>query len=404
MINLNNILRIAKYECWSMLHSLPVLLVLGGGIFFYGILYNYMYSPNVLREVPVAIVDESRTPLSRHYIRLLDATPQVRVQGVTTDMLQAQERSRKEEATGIVFIPEDFEMRVGRGKEAVFVSYNTTLAFLYYAALKEASSGAMLALNEEVRPGQVVFLDAKVVQPVINTQTIQVHGIALYNGSGGYATYLIPSVLMLIIFQTMLMVISMRCGMEAEQRMHPLFRVIDESSSWKMAANIVIGKSVIYVGFYALFSIFLLGFLPLAFDLPHLASPLVLVQMMIPYLFATAFFGLSCSLFFKDSDAPLLLIAFFSVGLIFLSGISWPLELMPWPWRLLHCLLPAPVGVLAFVKANSMGAELTDISREMMLLWGQCAIYFATACIVYIKLTSSKPNNHNARPPLPFRP
>lgn len=390
MKGLNDILRIAKYEYRSMLRSLPVLLVLGGGIFFYGLLYNYMYSPNVLREVPVAIVDESRTPLSRHYIRLLDATPQVCVQGVVNDRMEARERMKKGEVSGIVFLPDDFEAKVGRGEEAVFISYNTAITFLYYAALKEASTGAMLALNDEVRPGQVVFLDANVVQPVINTRSMEVQGIALYNGNGGYATYLIPAVLMVILFQTMLMVISMRCGMEYEQRMLPLFQVVNGTSSWRTAISIVIGKSVVYVGFYAMFTIFLLGFLPLVFHLPHLASPLLLVQLMIPYLFATAFFGLSCSPFFKDSDAPLLLIAFFSVGLLFLSGISWPLELMPWPWRLLHCLLPAPVGVLAFVKANSMGADITDISREMMLLWGQCAVYFFVACFVYKRVKQAK--------------
>lgn len=390
MKGLNDILRIAKYEYRSMLRSLPVLLVLGGGIFFYGLLYNYMYSPNVLREVPVAIVDESRTPLSRHYIRLLNATPQVRVQGVVNDRMEARERMKKGEVSGIVFLPDDFEAKVGRGEEAVFISYNTAITFLYYAALKEASTGAMLALNDEVRPGQVVFLDANVVQPVINTRSMEVQGIALYNGNGGYATYLIPAVLMVILFQTMLMVISMRCGMEYEQRMLPLFQVVNGTSSWRTAISIVIGKSVVYVGFYAMFTIFLLGFLPLVFHLPHLASPLLLVQLMIPYLFATAFFGLSCSPFFKDSDAPLLLIAFFSVGLLFLSGISWPLELMPWPWRLLHCLLPAPVGVLAFVKANSMGADITDISREMMLLWGQCAVYFFVACFVYKRVKQAK--------------
>lgn len=390
MKGLNDILRIAKYEYRSMLRSLPVLLVLGGGIFFYGLLYNYMYSPNVLREVPVAIVDESRTPLSRHYIRLLDATPQVRVQGVVNDRMEARERMKKGEVSGIVFLPDDFEAKVGRGEEAVFISYNTAITFLYYAALKEASTGAMLALNDEVRPGQVVFLDANVVQPVINTRSMEVQGIALYNGNGGYATYLIPAVLMVILFQTMLMVISMRCGMEYEQRMLPLFQVVNGTSSWRTAISIVIGKSVVYVGFYAMFTIFLLGFLPLVFHLPHLASPLLLVQLMIPYLFATAFFGLSCSPFFKDSDAPLLLIAFFSVGLLFLSGISWPLELMPWPWQVIHCLLPAPVGVLAFVKANSMGADITDISREMMLLWGQCAVYFFVACFVYKRVKQAK--------------
>lgn len=383
MKRLNDILRITRYEYRSILHSLPILVVLGGGIFLYGMLYNYMYSPNVLREVPVVVVDESQTPLSRHYIRLLDATTQVRVQGVITQMPEARKRMKETEVAGILSLPVDFDAKVGRGEEAVFVSFNSTMAFLSYAAFKEASSGAMLALDDEVRPNQVVFLQPDVVQPVINTPTIQVQGMALYNESGGYATYLIPAVLMVIIFQTMLMVISMRCGKENEQRMRPLLGVSRQGLSWGMAMNIVIGKSVVYVGFYALFAIFLLGLLPLVFDLPHLASPLLLIQLMIPFLFATAFFGLACSPCFKDSDAPLLLIAFFSVGLLFLSGISWPLELMPWPWRLLHCLLPAPVGVLAFVKATSMGADISDISREMMLLWGQCVVYFIVACWVY---------------------
>ena len=146
MIQLNDILQIAKYECRSVLRSLPVLLVMGGGIFLYGFLYNYMYSPNVLREVPLVVVDESRTPLSRHYIRLLDATPQVQVQGVSADMPEARERMKRREVAGIVYLPHDFDAKVGRGQAVEFVAFNSTMAFLSYAAIKEASSGAMLAL------------------------------------------------------------------------------------------------------------------------------------------------------------------------------------------------------------------------------------------------------------------
>ena len=383
MTRLNDILRIASYEYRSIIRSLSILLVMGGGVFLYGLLYNYMYSPNVLREVPITVVDESHTPLSRHYTRLLDASPQVLVKEVFSNAPQAHEQMKKGKTMGIIYLPKDFEAKLGRGEEAVFVSYITPQSFLTYETIMEASSEAMLELDGSLRPNQVVFLNADVVQPVINTRSIQVQGFALYNESGGYATYLIPSVLMVIIFQTMLMVISMRCGKENEQRMKPLLCVTHHDASWGMSASIIVGKSVVFVGFYALFAIFLVGFLPILFNLPHLARPLLLVQILVPYIFGTAFFGLSCKLFFKDSDAPLLLIAFFSVGLLFLSGISWPLELMPWPWRLLHCLIPAPVGILAFIKANSMGADMSDISREMLLLWGQCIVYFGVACRVY---------------------
>ena len=54
--------------------SYAILLVLMGGIFVYGLLYNYMYAPDLVRKVPVAVVDHSHSELSRHYVRLLDAT------------------------------------------------------------------------------------------------------------------------------------------------------------------------------------------------------------------------------------------------------------------------------------------------------------------------------------------
>ena len=105
--------------------------------------------------------------------------------------------------------------------------------------------------------------------------------------------------------------------------------------------------------------------------------------MIVPFLMSTSFLGLTASRYFTDAEAPLLLIAFFSVGLIFLSGISYPLELMPWYWRAMHYLLPAAPGTLAFVKLNSMGANLADIRPEFTALWVQTLVYFLTSVWVY---------------------
>ena len=148
-------------------------------------------------------------------------------------------------------------------------------------------------------------------------------------------------------------------------------------------ASIVLGKTSVYVLFYTLFSVFLLGLLPLLFQLPHLAHPILIIQLMIPYIIATSFCALACSVFFSDSDAPLLMIAFFSVGLIFLSGVSYPLELMPWYWQWTHYLIPAAPGTLAFVKINSMGADMSGISQQYIILWMQCVGYFILACLAY---------------------
>ena len=113
---------------------------------------------------------------------------------------------------------------------------------------------------------------------------------------------------------------------------------------------------------------------------------------------ATSFLGLAASRYFTDSEAPLLMIAFFSVGLIFLSGVSYPMELMPWYWKIVHYILPAAPGTLAFVKLNSMGADMADIKPEYITLWIQTIVYFIISIWVYkSNLTSQKNNFSNKK-------
>lgn len=167
------------------------------------------------------MVDRSHSPLSREYARLLDAAPQVRVLTDEAGFPEAKELMKRGDAVGIVYIPEDFETRVGRGEESLFVMYGTTEAFLYYLAMQEAASGAMLELDGRYRPQMLVFLPRGDVQPITQTPAVTVVGTALYNHTEGYGSYLIPAVLMVIIFQTLLMVIGMTSGRRARQRLDP---------------------------------------------------------------------------------------------------------------------------------------------------------------------------------------
>lgn len=70
---LADIASLVKDEFKTISTSYAILLVLVGGIFLYGLLYNYMYAPDLVRNAPVVVVDDSKTDLSREYIRLLNA-------------------------------------------------------------------------------------------------------------------------------------------------------------------------------------------------------------------------------------------------------------------------------------------------------------------------------------------
>lgn len=372
--SLSNVIR---HE-WKAIATNPaILLVLAGGIFLYGLLYNYMYAPNLVRKAPVAVVDLSHSALSREYVRWLDAAPQTSVYAQTPNILEARKWMKKGEVTGILYIPSDFETHVARGETSVFTLYAATDAFLNFKGLQEASSRVMLAVNDAHRRAGTVFLPPQGLLAVASSTPVSVSGTALYNYTEGYGSYLIPAVMIVIIFQTMLMVIAMLTGEEAEQRRKGIHSM--RARFLKDMLCIVSGRTFVYVMLYVVFSMFLLGLLPHIFSIPNIGSGWDIVTMMIPFLLATSFFALAVSRWFTDSEAPLLMIAFFSVGYIFLSGVSYPLELMPWYWQAAHYVFPVAPAVLAFVKLNSMCGSLADIWPQMLTLWIQVIIYGAWA-------------------------
>jgi hypothetical protein len=63
-------------EYRAVARSRDVLGILFGGILMYAVLYNYMYSREVVRGQCVAVVDEDFTAASRMFVRRLSATPQ----------------------------------------------------------------------------------------------------------------------------------------------------------------------------------------------------------------------------------------------------------------------------------------------------------------------------------------
>ncbi len=374
---------IIRREFVAISTSYAILLVLIGGIFVYGLLYNYMYAPNIVTNVPVAVVDNSHSQLSRNFIRWLDATPQTEIYDQAIDYHEAKEWMKTGKVQGIIYLPHDFEERAFRGDEAIFSLYATTDAFLYFEALQGSSSLVMLAINDKYRPDGAVFLPPQGLLAVAMAQPVNVSGTALYNYTEGYGSYLIPAVMMIIIFQTLLMVIGMATGEEYSTRGIRVY--IPFGQGWGNAIRIVAGKTFVYCSLYAVFAFFLLGLLPYFFSIPNIGNGLYIVLLMIPYLIATSFLGLAASRYFTDSEAPLLMIAFFSVGLIFLSGVSYPMELMPWYWKAAHYIFPAAPGTLAFVKLNSMGASMADIRPEYITLWIQAGIYFLLSIWVYKK-------------------
>ncbi|MBQ2853748.1 MAG: ABC transporter permease [Bacteroidales bacterium] len=371
---MNDIIKIICSEFKAIGTNIPILIVLILGNVGYGFLYNLMYNTNVYREAPIAVVDMSQSDVSRHFIDYIDATQQVDVVMKTQDFHEAKQKLIGKDIVGFLYIPSDLRNNIMRGEQTECTIYGSTLSFLDYLNISEAVNFASLKINSELLPEMIKSLNMIDVLFLANDKAVNIVSEPLYNGTEGYGTYLIPPVMVIIIFQTMMITMAMRIGETVNKTTRP-----QVNKSYK----IVLGKAITNVMIYIVFSVFFLGLLPLIFHLPHLGNFWDIAIMMIPYLFASAFFCMCLKPFFTDADMSLFLIVFMSVPLVFLTGISYPLELMPWHWKIFHYLIPVAPATMAFVKIDCMGGDLSNIRPEMMTLWIQCVVYFVIATLIW---------------------
>ena len=372
---MNDIIKIICSEFKAIGTNIPILIVLILGNVGYGFLYNLMYNTNVYREAPIAVVDMSQSDVSRHFIDYIDATQQVDVVMKTQDFHEAKQKLIGKDIVGFLYIPSDLRYNIIRGEQTECTIYGSTLSFLDYLNISEAVNFASLKINSELLPEMIKSLNMIDVLFLANDKAVNIVSEPLYNSTEGYGTYLIPPVMVIIIFQTMMITMAMRIGGETVNKTtRPII-----NKSYK----IVLGKAITNVMIYIVFSVFFLGLLPLIFHLPHLGNFWDIAIMMIPYLFASAFFCMCLKPFFTDADMPLFLIVFMSVPLVFLTGISYPLELMPWHWKIFHYLIPVAPATMAFVKIDCMGGDLSNASPEMITLWIQCVVYFVIATLIW---------------------
>ena len=218
-------------------------------------------------------------------------------------------------------------------------------------------------------------------QDEITTQPIEYEDSALFNSQNGFASFLIPAVLMLIIQQTLLLGVGLSAGTARENNRFK--NLIPINRHYNGTLRIVFGKGLSYYMVYALVTVYMLCVVPRLFNLVQIADPATLILFMLPYLSACIFFAMTASIAIRNRETCMLIFVFTSVPLLFISGISWPGAAIPDFWRYISYIFPSTFGINGFVRINSMGATLSEVSTEYQALWLQAGIYFITTCWVY---------------------
>ncbi len=343
----------------------------------YPLLYSFIYTNEVVREVPVAVVDADRSATSRDYLRRTDATADIRIAAYCANMEEARELLKHREVYGIIYIPSDFTSRLSRGEQSYVSLFSDMSGMLYYKAVLTSNTNVSLDMNARIKVARAGNTTQE--QDKVTEHPIAYEEVSLYNPQNGFAAFLIPAVLMLILQQTLLLGVGISAGTARE---HNAFRnLLPVSRHYTGLLRIVLGKSWAYLLVYIPISVYVLGVVPRLFRLNQIGAPHDIALFALPYLLACIFFAMTVSVLVRHRETCIMLIVFSSIPLLFLSGVSWPGSALPAFWKGFSYFFPSTFGVNGFLKINNMGGELTSVRTEWTVLWAQAIVYFLTTCL-----------------------
>lgn len=345
----------------------------------YPLIYGFIYTNEVVREVPAVVVDASHSSLSREYLRKVDATPDIKIVSYCSDMEEAKLMLKDRLAYGIIYIPADFSSDITRGKQTQVSLYCDMSGLLYYKSMLLANTAVSLDMNRDIKIERAGNSTSR--QDEITAYPIAYEDVALFNPTNGFAAFLIPAVLILLIQQTLLLGIGLSAGTARENNRFK--DLIPLNRHYRGTLRIVFGKGLSYFMVYALVSVYVLCVVPRIFSLNQLGQAGTLLLFMLPYLSACIFFAMTASIAIRNRETCMLIFVFTSIPLLFISGISWPGASIPDFWRYFSYIFPSTFGINGFVRINNMGATLSEVSTEYQALWLQAGFYFLTTCFVY---------------------
>ncbi len=345
----------------------------------YPIVYTLIYNPEIVYDVPVAVVDNCRTADSRQFARMIDASPYTKVAGYASDLEEAKTWMKERKVYGIMELPHDYSRKIGRNEQAVVPIYCDMSLLLRYKSILLATTDVSLQLGSDIRTKKIDYSPVALLSTAVGS-TVNTESFFLGDVTQGFASFVMIGIVVLILQQSLVLGVLMLGGGSSERRRKN--RGIDpEETDGPMSASIL-GKSLCYLTIYAPLTIYILHYIPVMFSLPHIGNPLDYLTFILPMLLASTFLGQMLRPLVVERESSFLVFVFTSVLFLFLSGLTWPRPAMSDVWFMLSSLVPATWGIEGFIGINSNGATLGEMSTPYLMLWALTIAYYFIAVII----------------------
>lgn len=329
-----------------------------------------IFRSGVPRDLPIAVVDQDRSALSRQLTRMVDATPSIRVAWQAADEAEARSLILENKAYAVLLIPHDLERDVRRSAGPKVVAHYNAQLLLPASLIRRDLRAAVATLSAglEVRVREARGESQR--SALAHVEPIRLDAHTLFNPQLNYVYFLVTALLptMLQIFVTLATVQAV--GVELKESSASEWLAAAGSVSWRAVA----GKLLPYTLHFTLLSFFTLALLFRWIGVPLQGSLQVIAAGTLLFVLAYQAVALVAISWLANLRLTTSAAALYCAPAFAFVGITFPTMGMPALGRLWGELLPLTHYLRLLTDQGLRGADTASSMPSLAALLAFIAV------------------------------
>jgi len=358
-------LRLCRRELSRILGDQRMYVLLLGGPFFYAFIFGGVYWEGRTKYVPIVIVDQDHSALSRDMTRALQSSDSVSVAGWLNSSEEFLPLLRRERAYACVIFPQHFERDVLEGKGprvgAIFDGSHILIAGTALSTIRNVVATFQVGVDDrELSEVGVPPTEGRII-----ARPIQMAVRPLFNPTSNYSYFMLMCLVCLAIQSVTRMSCGIALGLDSSEQIRRDTGNDAPAIGWIFLSKVVATAALmIPIAVTAMWFVFLL------FGAPNRGSSLLIglalcLFVIVQVCMAYGFYGLF--------QSPILCTQYhiFTAALLsVLAGYTWPSFGMPGGLRFISQCIPVFSMINIVRKVSLMGARPTLVANHFLALFG----------------------------------
>lgn len=344
-----------------------------------------------IENIPVVVVKQTDGPVTDATLNAIKGMSLYDVKDIISDPQRGREMVESGQVKAAILLPPDYENLNSSNSKSVVIYVDSsdqmatqTLVPITQALFSQISSQIGMqkleAMQSQSAQSSSIQVQSQSVQPTSSLSSINFQNIMnsinfqvnkIY-GDIKYIDFLVPAILAMTVMMGAMM--SMGESLAGERERGELARLFMTPTS---VATVVGGKIISRLVIQTSTALVLIGAAIVLFNITIAGSMLLTILLLILTALCFVGFGIMVSARVSTQEDYVQMVMPFSMPMMFISGVFYPLETMPWIFQKIAYLAPLTYANNALRGVMLKGAGIGDVWVEIVVLLGFTLLFFA---------------------------